>query len=89
MIHIEPRSDYRLELEKRRLEAEKQRQQALHEQCSVQNSPDARVRTWEHLHQLRLPKDPAHLILAQIARDTALGMEQLLEVQRQRARAIA
>ena len=81
----EPRSDYRVELERRRLEAEKQRSQALHDQSSDHISPDERVRTWERLHQLRLPRDPAHLILLQIARDTALGMEQLLEIQRLRA----
>jgi hypothetical protein len=83
----EPRSDYCVELERRRLEADKQRNQALHDQSSELNSPDERVRTWERLHQLRLPRDPAHLILLQIARDTALGMDQLLEVQRLRARA--
>ena len=83
----EPRSDYRVELERRRLEAEKLRSQALHDQTAAGNTPDERVRTWERLHQLRLPRDPAHLILLQIARDTALGMEQLLEVQRQRAHA--
>jgi hypothetical protein len=80
--------DFRVELERRRLEADQRRSQALLDQRSADNTPDARVRTWERLHQLRLPKDPAHVILAQIARETALRMDELLEVQRSRTHVI-
>ena len=77
--------DHRARLERMRLEAADRRERALNDQTSPVNSPDARVRAWERLHQLRLPKDPAHPILLQVAQQTALDMDQVLEVQRQRA----
>ena len=63
--------------EKRRLE--------LAEQRSELNSPDARIRTWERIHALRLPSDPAHPILDVIAISTRLTLEQVREEQRTRA----
>ena len=42
----------------------------LAEQRSEANPPDARIRTWERLHGLRLPSDPAHPILDVIAVST-------------------
>jgi hypothetical protein len=59
--------DFRAQAERRRLEAEQRRSQALIDQRSLDNTPEARVRIWERLHQLRMPKDPAHAILQQIA----------------------
>jgi hypothetical protein len=37
------------------------------------------------LHQVRLPKDPAHPVMARVAEVTGLELAQVLEVQRFRA----
>jgi hypothetical protein len=77
--------DYRARAERLRLEALERREQALIDQSSPDNTPEVRVRIWEKLHQLRLPRDPGHAILPQVARQTALHLDEVLEVQRQRA----
>jgi len=64
--------------------AEKRRQE-LAEQCSDRNPPDVRIRTWERIHQLRLPSDPAHPILDVIAISTRLTLADVREEQRARA----
>jgi hypothetical protein len=63
--------------EKRRLE--------LAEQCSDHNPPDVRIRTWERVHELRLPSDPAHPILDVIAVSTRLTLAEVRDEQRTRA----
>jgi hypothetical protein len=67
--------------EKRRLE--------LAEQRSDLNPPDVRIRTWERIHALRLPSDPAHPILDVIAISTRLTIEEVREEQRTRAASAA
>jgi hypothetical protein len=64
--------------------AEKRRQE-LAEQRSDLNLPDVRIRTWERIHALRLPSDPAHPILDVIAVSTRLTIEEVREEQRKRA----
>jgi hypothetical protein len=64
--------------------AEKRRNE-LAEQCSELNPPDVRIRTWERIHELRMPSDPAHPILDVIALSTALTLEEVREEQRTRA----
>ncbi len=64
--------------------AEKRRQD-LAEQRSELNPPEVRIRTWEKLHQLRLPSDPAHPILDVIAISTRLTLAEVREEQRTRA----
>jgi hypothetical protein len=64
--------------------AEKRRRE-LAEQRSDLNSPDVRIRTWEKLHQLRLPSDPAHPILDVIAVGTRLTLAEVQEEQRTRS----
>jgi hypothetical protein len=81
----DPILDYRARAERARLEAEHDRRRLLNDQCDPQNAPEIRVRIWEKLHHLRLPKDPAHAILGTVARETELGLDAVLEVQRQRA----
>jgi hypothetical protein len=81
----DPVLDHRARIERARLDAEERRARALQEQSAPENTPAVRVRVWENLHQVRLPKDPAHAILQIIARQTALDLTDVLEVQRQRA----
>ena len=64
--------------------AEKRRRE-LTEQRSELNPPDVRIRTWEKVHQLRLPADPAHPILEVIAIGTRLTLAEVREEQRSRA----
>jgi hypothetical protein len=64
--------------------AEKRRQE-LQEQRSELNPPDVRIRTWERVHQLRLPADPSHPILDVIAISTRLTLADVREEQRMRA----
>jgi hypothetical protein len=85
----EPILDYRARAERGRLEAEQQRERALTDQRDPQNAPETRVRIWEKLHQVRLPKDPTHPILQVVATQTLLAISEVREVQSQRAGAAA
>jgi hypothetical protein len=61
------------------------RRQELAEQRSELNPPQVRIRTWERIHQLRMPSDPAHPILDVIAVSTRLTLDEVREEQRARA----
>lgn len=65
-------------------ERAQQRRVELAEQRSDRNPPDVRIRIWEKLHGLRLPKDAAHPILDVIAISTRLTLEEVREEQRAR-----
>ena len=58
---------------KRRVELEELRSDLM--------SPEQRVRAWERVHGLTLPRDPNHRILGAIAASTRLTLEQVREVQ--------
>jgi len=77
-------ADRRSQLERDQQEqiAERQKQIAL--QTSPFSSAEERIRLWEKLHQLALPRSPTHKLLRVIAEKTELAMEQVLEIQRQR-----
>ena len=66
-------------------ERTEKRRQELAEQRSDLNPPEVRIRTWERIHQLRMPSDPAHPILDVIAVSTRLTLEEVREEQRMRA----
>ena len=66
-------------------ERAERRLRQLAEQRSDENPPDARIRTWERLHGLRLPSDPAHPILDVIAVSTRLTLAQVRDEQAARA----
>jgi hypothetical protein len=77
--------DFRARAERAAREAAERREQALVGQRSTDNTNDARVRIWERLHQVTLPKDPAHPILALIAKQTGMSITDVRDVQMQRA----
>lgn len=77
--------DHRARLERDRLEAVQRRERALQEQRSLEHPAETRVRLWERLHQVRLPRDPGHPILAVVARQTSLQLADILEILKQRA----
>lgn len=85
MVTEHPFLDHRARFERMQFEAAQQREQALVDQSDPGTSPEERVRAWERLHQLRLPRDPSHAILPQVAEQTALALEAVLEVMRLRA----
>ena len=66
-------------------ERSEKRRQELAQQRSELNPPEVRIRTWERIHQLRMPSDPAHPILDVIAVSTRLTLEEVREEQRMRA----
>jgi len=84
MTTFEPLFDHRARLEQMQFEAAARRDRALIDQRSPENSPEVRVRIWERLHQVRMPKDPAHPIMARIAEVTGMELAEVLEVQRSR-----
>jgi hypothetical protein len=63
---------------------QERRQAELAEQVSIRNMPSERIRIWERLHGLPLPRDPTHNLLSVIAAATDLQLEQVLEEQRLR-----
>jgi len=78
-------ADFRARVALRHAEALERRQLDLAGQTANVHSPAERIRIWERLHQIALPRDPAHQILHVIAADTALSLEEVRTEQRQRA----
>ena len=72
-----------LDHEQQQRMAERQEQIAL--QSSPLSSAEDRIRLWEKLHALTLPRSRTHKLLAIIAAQTDLHLEQVLEIQRHRA----
>jgi hypothetical protein len=68
---------------------EEHRQADLAELCSVRNAPGERVRIWERMHGLAMPRDPSHHLLDVIAVATHLELSQVQEEQRLRKPAAA
>lgn len=54
------------------------------EQSSPLNSPDVRIRHWERLHRLSLPRNPLHPVLNVIAVATGLTVADVRTHQYQR-----
>ncbi|MCC7410591.1 MAG: hypothetical protein IT495_03005 [Gammaproteobacteria bacterium] len=77
-------SDYRTRVAEHQAERARRRQEELLEQTSMQNTPAMRIRVWERLHQVALPRNPAHRLLEVIAADTDLSIDQVREEQRAR-----
>jgi len=69
-------------IEQQQRMAERRQQLAL--LSSPLSSADERVRLWEKLHALALPRSPTHKLLNIIARQTEMVLAQVLEVQQRR-----
>jgi hypothetical protein len=83
-------TERRLALERDAEERLLARQRALSEQTSLNNGPVERIRVWERLHALQLPKSATHPLLAVIARETELTLPDIHdEQQRRRATVVA
>jgi hypothetical protein len=81
-------ADYRARLAHEHAEALERRQAELAEQVSIRNAPGERIKIWERLHGLPLPRDPTHNLLSVIAAATDLELEQVHEEQRLRQSAV-
>jgi hypothetical protein len=77
-------ADHRARLARELEETQQRRLEALAGQVSVVNAPSERIRIWEQLHGLPLPRNPTHKLLRVIAAGTDLQLEQVREVQRLR-----
>lgn len=77
-------ADHRARLAREHEEMEQRRSDALAGQVSVVNAPSERIRIWEQLHGLPLPRSPTHKLLRVIAAGTQLRLEQVREVQQER-----
>jgi hypothetical protein len=81
----ESNQDYRERLEALKAEDTKRRQQQIDEQSSPLNCPSVRIKAWERLHQLDLPRDPAHRLVNVIAANTGLTVDEVRGEQTSRA----
>jgi hypothetical protein len=84
-LHIgESIADHRARLAREHEESQQRRSEALAGQVAGINAPSERIRIWEQLHGLPLPRNPTHKLLHVIAAGTDLQLEQVREVQRLR-----
>jgi hypothetical protein len=81
----ESQLDYRQRIRLLQAEALERRQEELGAQRSPSKTPTDRIRIWEHVHQLPLPPDPNHRLVAIIASKTDLSLDEVHAEQRQRA----
>jgi hypothetical protein len=79
--------DYRTRLQRLKAEAAEWRQKQIDEQSSPLNSPCVRIKAWERLHQVDLPRDPAHRLVDIIATNTGLSADEVRAEQTLRAAA--
>lgn len=67
------------------LEREESRRAAREQMQSSHSSAADKIRAWERLHGLQLPRDPTHMVLMLVARRTGLTLRAVLDEQRFRA----
>lgn len=75
-------ADRRAQVEHEQQQRLLERQQQIALLTSPLSTPEERIRLWEKLHALNLPRSPTHKLLRLIAEHTELSLEQVLEVQR-------
>lgn len=78
-------ADRRAQLDHEQQQRMAERQQQIALQSSPLSSAEERIRLWEKLHALTLPRSPTHRLLHIIAAQTDLHLDQVLEIQRRRA----
>ena len=80
----ETNADFRARIEHQQAAAAEFRQSELAEQRSPLNSAEKRIRIWEQLHQLRIPRDPDHPLVEVIAAATHLSVADVHSEQSRR-----
>src|SRR6185437_5956110 len=80
----EPIAEQRARIAREHAEREEHRQAELVELSSIRNVPGDRIRLWERVYGLTLPRDPNHHVLDVIAVATDLELAQVREEQQRR-----
>jgi hypothetical protein len=81
----DPMMDYRARLAHSQAEAAERRRTDLAEQCSRLRTADERIRIWERIHEVTLPRDSGHRLIPIIAADTGLTDADVRDEQQRRA----
>jgi hypothetical protein len=81
----DPMMDFRARLVHQQAEAAERRRMDLAEQSSRLKTAEERIRIWERIHEVTLPKDPAHRLVDIIAANTGLMSSDVHEEQQRRA----
>lgn len=81
--------DHRARLAREQAEMEQRRLEELAGRVLAVDAPSERIRIWEQLHGLSLPRSPTHKLLRVIAAGTQLQLEEVREVQQQRLAAVS
>jgi len=81
----DPMMDFRARLVHQQAEAAERRRTDLAEQCSRLKTAEERIRIWERIHEVNLPRDPMHRLVDIIATNTGLTDADVREEQQRRA----
>ncbi len=81
----DPMMDYRARLVHQQAEAAERRRTDLAEQCSRLKTAEERIRIWERIHEVTLPRDSEHRLVAIIAANTGLTDGDVRDEQQRRA----
>jgi len=77
--------DFRARLVHQQAEAAERRRMDLAEQSSRLKTAEERIRIWERIHEVNLPRDPEHRLVEIIATNTGLTSSDVREEQQRRA----
>ena len=77
--------DFRARLIHQQAEAAERRRLDLAEQSSRLKTPEERIRIWERIHEVPLPRDSTHRLMDIIAANTGLTAEDVREEIKRRA----
>src|SRR5271170_6152973 len=81
----DPMMDFRARLVQQQAETAERRKTDLAEQSSRLKSAEERIRIWERIHEVTLPRDPAHRLVEIIATNTGLTHSDVRDEQQRRA----
>jgi hypothetical protein len=76
--------EYRTRVVREAAERAASHRQELAQQISLHNTPTQRIRWWEHLHAIALPRSSGHPLLQAIADQTGLTLTEIQAEQRRR-----
>jgi hypothetical protein len=81
----DPMMDFRARLVHQQAEHAERRRLDLAEQSSRLKTAEERIRIWERIHEVTLPRDTAHRLVAIIATNTGLSEGEVRDEQQRRA----
>jgi len=84
IVFIGDLAERRAQIEHQNQERAAERQQQIALQSSTLSGPEERIRLWEKLHALNLPRSAQHKLLGVIAEQTNLSIQDVLDAQQRR-----